>query len=61
MASAQEKVYGLHEFLAENPDEVSFRVGETILVVEKDDAYQDGWWQVSRVTDSPEKLRNGSS
>ncbi|CAO1625233.1 unnamed protein product [Parajaminaea phylloscopi] len=46
MASApHSRLYGLHEFIAENPDEVSFRVGETIVVVEKDDAYQDGWWQ----------------
>ncbi|CAO1614919.1 unnamed protein product [Jaminaea pallidilutea] len=40
-----EKVYGLHEFVAENPDEVSFKVGETVRVVEQDDAYGDGWWQ----------------
>lgn len=43
----QDRVYGLHEFVAENADEVSFKVGETIRVVEKDDAYGDGWWQVS--------------
>lgn len=47
MASTGEKVWGLHRFHAENADEVSFDVGETILVVEKDDAYGDGWWQVS--------------
>lgn len=46
MASARERVYALHDFDAENPDEVSFKAGETVIVVEKDDAYGDGWWQV---------------
>lgn len=40
-----ERVYALHDFDAENADEVSFKAGETIIVVEKDDAYGDGWWQ----------------
>lgn len=43
--AVKEKVYALHDFDAENPDEVSFKAGETIIVVEKDDAYGDGWWQ----------------
>jgi SH3 domain len=47
MAALPEKLYALHDFEAENPDEVSFKAGDTILVVEKDDAYGDGWWQVS--------------
>lgn len=47
MAVTQEKIYALHEFVAENPDEVSFKVGEVISVIEKDDTYGDGWWQVS--------------
>lgn len=51
MAAPQTYLYGLHEFIAENPDEVSFRVGETIIVIEKDDAYQDGWWQVRTAAD----------
>ncbi|PWN42971.1 hypothetical protein IE81DRAFT_322899 [Ceraceosorus guamensis] len=38
-------VYALHDFEAENPDEVSFQAGQAVLVVEKDDAYGDGWWQ----------------
>ncbi|KAN0061152.1 hypothetical protein ACQY0O_006887 [Thecaphora frezii] len=42
---AGEKVWALHDFEAENPDEVSFKAGESIIVVEKDDAYGDGWWQ----------------
>ncbi|PWN52046.1 hypothetical protein IE53DRAFT_22784 [Violaceomyces palustris] len=40
-----DKVWALHDFEAENPDEVSFKAGECIIVVEKDDAYGDGWWQ----------------
>jgi hypothetical protein len=44
-----EVVYGAHEFEAENQDEISFRIGERILVIEKDDQYHDGWWQVRDV------------
>ncbi|KAI0340826.1 hypothetical protein BDW22DRAFT_1359658 [Trametopsis cervina] len=40
-----EYVYALHDFTPENPDEVPFKTGEKIEVVEKDDMYQDGWWQ----------------
>jgi hypothetical protein len=42
-----EYVYALHDFLPEHEDEVSFHAGERIEVVEKDDEYGDGWWQVS--------------
>lgn len=42
-----EYVYALHDFTPENEDEVPFRLGEPIEVIEKDDAYGDGWWQVS--------------
>ncbi|TFK46951.1 hypothetical protein OE88DRAFT_1738995 [Heliocybe sulcata] len=40
-----EYVYALHDFLPEHDDEVSFRAGERIEVIEKDDLYGDGWWQ----------------
>lgn len=39
-------LYGLHAFTAENDDEMSFVPGELIEVIEKDDLYGDGWWQV---------------
>ncbi|KAK0207084.1 hypothetical protein DFS33DRAFT_1318863 [Desarmillaria ectypa] len=39
-----EYVYALHDFIPENEDEVPFRAGERIEVIEKDDAYGDGWW-----------------
>ena len=42
-----EYVYALHDFLPENEDEISFRAGEPIEIIEKDDQYGDGWWQVS--------------
>ena len=42
-----EYVYALHDFTPENPDEVTFKVGDRIEIVEKDDLYGDGWWQVS--------------
>lgn len=41
-----EYVYALHDFLPENEDEVPFHAGERIEVIEKDDMYGDGWWQV---------------
>lgn len=43
-----EYVYARHDFLPENSDEISFHAGEAIEVIEKDDIYSDGWWQVSR-------------
>lgn len=44
--SGLETVIGTHNFVAENEDEISFRIGEVIVVLEKDEGYQDGWWQV---------------
>ena len=42
-----EYVYALFDFVPENPDEIYFKAGDRIEVVEKDDVYSDGWWQVS--------------
>ena len=44
-----EYVYALFDFVPENPDELHFKVGDRIEVVEKDDVYSDGWWQVSPI------------
>jgi len=41
-----EYVYALHDFQPEAEDEIPFRAGEKIEVIEKDDEYGDGWWQV---------------
>lgn len=43
-------VYALHDFAAENGDELSFGVGEAIVVLERDDQYNDGWFQVSTLS-----------
>jgi len=43
-------VYAIHNFEAENEDEINFQVGEPITVLEKDEKYLDGWWQVSKET-----------
>ncbi|KAH9170375.1 hypothetical protein EDB89DRAFT_1978632 [Lactarius sanguifluus] len=40
-----EYVYARHDFIPEHEDEISFRAGERIEVVEKDEQYEDGWWQ----------------
>jgi hypothetical protein len=42
-----EYVYALFDFVPENPDEIHFKAGDRIEVVERDDVYSDGWWQVS--------------
>lgn len=42
-----EYVYARHDFLPEHEDEIDFRAGERIEIVEKDEIYSDGWWQVS--------------
>jgi len=40
-------VYALFDFHPEHEDEVSFSAGERLEVLEKDDLYGDGWFQVS--------------
>lgn len=42
-----EYVYALFDFVPENPDEIHLKAGDRIEVIEKDDVYGDGWWQVS--------------
>lgn len=44
-----EYVYALFDFSPENPDELYFKAGDRIEVIEKDDVYSDGWWQVSPI------------
>ncbi|TNY19260.1 hypothetical protein DMC30DRAFT_400941 [Rhodotorula diobovata] len=39
-------VWALHTFEAENDDELAFAAGERIIVLERDDQYGDGWFQV---------------
>ncbi|KAI9462035.1 hypothetical protein F5148DRAFT_1214326 [Russula earlei] len=40
-----EYVYARHDFVPEHDDEIAFRAGDRIEVIEKDDLYNDGWWQ----------------
>ncbi|KAI0236902.1 hypothetical protein L0F63_001214 [Massospora cicadina] len=40
-----EVVYAIHNFEASVEDEISLVAGEAILVIEKDELYNDGWWQ----------------
>ncbi|EJU06671.1 hypothetical protein DACRYDRAFT_113317 [Dacryopinax primogenitus] len=40
-----EFVYALHDFVAEHEDEIPFRAGESIEIIERDDEFGDGWWQ----------------
>jgi len=43
-------VKAIHTFVAEHGDELEFQAGESITVIEKDDAFGDGWWRVRRVS-----------
>jgi hypothetical protein len=38
--------YGIHNFVAEEDDEISFKAGEPIILLELDEVYGDGWWKV---------------
>ncbi|KAG9322788.1 hypothetical protein KVV02_005536 [Mortierella alpina] len=44
-----ETVWAIHNFEAEAEDEISFHIGEPIVVIQKDDLYQDGWWEGTNV------------
>ncbi|KAG1805390.1 hypothetical protein EV424DRAFT_1351117, partial [Suillus variegatus] len=39
-------------FSPKNEDEVDFRAGEPIEVIERDDQYSDGWWQGRNLAES---------
>ncbi len=45
-----ETVWAIHNFEAEAEDEISFNIGEPIIVLQKDELYQDGWWEVRAKT-----------
>jgi hypothetical protein len=47
MPEMPEQVFAIHDFEREHEDEISFLAGEPILVLEKDEKYNDGWWQVN--------------
>lgn len=51
-------VYAVHNFEAENEDEINFSVGEPIVVLEKDEKYLDGWWQVKQILIFSRKKKN---
>ncbi|SCZ92503.1 BZ3500_MvSof-1268-A1-R1_Chr5-2g07921 [Microbotryum saponariae] len=44
-ATTEDIVYALHDFEAENEDELSFAMGSKIVILERDDQYGDGWYQ----------------
>lgn len=43
--TALETVYAVHNFEAENDDELTFQIGEPVIVIQKDDGFNDGWWK----------------
>ncbi|KAI8342084.1 hypothetical protein BC941DRAFT_466985 [Chlamydoabsidia padenii] len=38
-------VYVIHQFEAENEDEITLRIGDPVIVLERDDGFEDGWWK----------------
>ncbi|WRT68476.1 uncharacterized protein IL334_005452 [Kwoniella shivajii] len=38
-------VRAVHTFVAEHSDELEFSAGEEIVILEKDEAFGDGWWR----------------
>ncbi|KAI8890156.1 PH-domain-containing protein, partial [Backusella circina FSU 941] len=40
-----ETVFAVHNFDAENDDELTFIIGEPIIVIQRDDGFGDGWWK----------------
>ncbi|KAI8098777.1 uncharacterized protein BX664DRAFT_271602 [Halteromyces radiatus] len=45
MAEKPLQVFAIHDFEREHEDEITFYAGESIIVIEKDEKYLDGWWQ----------------
>jgi hypothetical protein len=45
-------VKAVHSFIAEHGDELEFQAGEHIEIIEKDDAFGDGWWRVGLSLDT---------
>jgi len=41
----KEIYFGQYQFNAEEEDEIGFKVGEPIILIEKDEKYNDGWWK----------------
>ncbi|KAI8991665.1 hypothetical protein BDF20DRAFT_997490 [Mycotypha africana] len=44
-------VYATHDFEAENEDEITFKCGEPIVILQNDDQYMDGWWYGRNIRD----------
>ncbi|KAI8596638.1 hypothetical protein EDD21DRAFT_241653 [Dissophora ornata] len=44
-----ETVWAIHNFEAEAEDEISFHIGEPIIVLHRDELYQDGWWEGTNI------------
>ncbi|KAI8905313.1 hypothetical protein DFJ77DRAFT_215641 [Powellomyces hirtus] len=38
-------VYGRHNFVAEEEDEITFAAADPVVVLERDELYSDGWWR----------------
>lgn len=45
-------VTAVHTFVAEHADELEFQAGDKIEVLERDEAFGDGWWKVSLDSES---------
>jgi hypothetical protein len=41
-----EKYHVIHTYEAQYPDEVTLYIHDQVIVIEKDERYNDGWWLV---------------
>ncbi|KAI7902689.1 uncharacterized protein BX663DRAFT_510139 [Cokeromyces recurvatus] len=45
MTETLKTVYAIHDFKAENEDELNFQNGEAVIVLQNDSGFDDGWWK----------------
>ena len=51
-ADTVEYLLVMHDFIARSPDELDLKKGSKVELLERDDEYGDGWYQVSTYRDN---------
>ena len=42
------RVYGVYDYQAEHPDELSFKNGDILFIMRKGDQFENDWWWARR-------------